>query len=85
MVFEPEEGAEIDADDVIGDVRAAIAPICHWDFGFVQRHDRAVDIGGSRTPIDACRVGKFNRLDHIVGHLNHAFEVNSGPEAAARI
>jgi hypothetical protein len=59
MVFEPEEGAEIDADDVIGDVRAAITPICDRDFGFAQRHDRAVDMGGSRTPIDACRVGTF--------------------------
>jgi hypothetical protein len=24
-------------------------------------------------------------LDHIVGHLTHASEVKSGPEAAARI
>jgi hypothetical protein len=45
----------------------------------------AVDIGGSRTPIDACRVGTFNRLDQIVGHPNHAFEVKSGREGAAGI
>ena len=55
MVFEPEEGAEIDTDDVIGDVRAAIAPICDRDFGFAQpMRINAVDVGSSRrAPIEA--------------------------------
>ncbi len=50
VIVEAEESAAPDADDVIGDVRPAIAPIGDRNGGFFDRHMAAVDIGGPRRP-----------------------------------
>ena len=47
VVVETEEIALPDADDVVGDVRAAVAPVGDRDRGLADRHVTAVDVGGA--------------------------------------
>ena len=70
MVFEPGRRRRNNADDVIGDVRRR--PICELGFWLRAAARPPVDIGAPE--LNRCLPRQdVNRLDHIVGHLDHAF------------
>ena len=50
VIVEPEETAVPDADDVVGHVGAAVAPIGHGDRGLADRHEAPFDVSRSVRP-----------------------------------